>query len=150
MKDFEQTSRFCNKYLIRNVVLGAIDNDKLHGTLYRQSTNVFKERLYPTYFVLSQQTESDFDGNNDNFTMENVYPNPFSENINVYISVKQNDNISFEIDDVSGRVIYSLPPRDLDDGNHCITLSPRGLNVGHYLIRATGLFNTSALTITKQ
>jgi hypothetical protein len=65
-----------------------------------------------------------------------IYPNPTSENISVSIHLTDNDEIVFELVDLSGRSILSSRER-MSSGNHSKIIKLSELASGIYILKIT-------------
>lgn len=91
VKDFEQTMRVHNNYIIRGILLG-MKGEQLYGTLCRYSRST-KDRQMPSYFTLKQVTETDYKKQTSNVTITKIYPNPFEQQIKLFVSLKNDDQL---------------------------------------------------------
>jgi hypothetical protein len=61
-----------------------------------------------------------------------VYPNPFTETLNVNFALDQSEEISFELKDIEGRTIMSLPSKRYSEGNSEFSAKLPSLTGGIY------------------
>ena len=66
----------------------------------------------------------------------NVYPNPAQNVINLELKLKENDNVSYRVYDITGQIQFSSPVRNLDTGNHVISQQV-SLAPGTYILELT-------------
>ncbi|OFY94957.1 MAG: hypothetical protein A3K10_01980 [Bacteroidetes bacterium RIFCSPLOWO2_12_FULL_31_6] len=64
-----------------------------------------------------------------------VYPNPFTDNINVSYKLNVNANVYLKLMDVTGRIIYSSSPQNQNTGIHSLEINAAtNLAPGIYLL----------------
>jgi hypothetical protein len=65
---------------------------------------------------------------------ENVFPNPAQNEINVEFTMNQNENVSFRIIDINGKVVRTLSPQTFSKGSHQLPLDITALPAGFYSV----------------
>ena len=65
----------------------------------------------------------------------NIYPNPVRESANINITLNETANISYQIYDLSGRVVISSELGAYGQGSHTLTINAAELTSGTYIIR---------------
>lgn len=113
---------------------------KLHGpVMVSILTNIAEEGLLPAEFILEQN-----------------YPNPFNPTTTISYSIPQNENVTLEIFDLTGKQIRTLVSENQSGGQYSVVWDARnevGLQVtsGVYLYRIqAGAFNSSGrMTLLK-
>jgi hypothetical protein len=68
-------------------------------------------------------------------SLEDIYPNPVSTYTTVSFSVRQSENVSLKIFDVSGRLVTTLADRIFGEGENEITWNAADVNAGIYSLR---------------
>jgi hypothetical protein len=64
----------------------------------------------------------------------NIFPNPTIGKTTINFNVLKSTNVIIEISDLSGKVIYSYPSQQLNEGQHQLELNLFDLNSGMYII----------------
>lgn len=150
VKDFEQTLKFRNNYTTKGILLGRIDETKIHGVLYNYS-NSTKDRMMPSYFVLTPITDAIYKSQTENFTITKIFPNPFKDRLKLYIELKANDKLSIEIYNTLGQKTYYKSATNYETGNFSIGLNDLSLpKRGTYLIVVRGNNSEASQTIYKK
>ena len=75
-------------------------------------------------------------GESHQFTAANVmqnYPNPFSDRSSVKVMLNQPANLSLEVSNIQGQVVYSTEPIDAAPGSHMLTIEAADLKPGLYI-----------------
>lgn len=145
VKDFEQTMRVHNNYTIRGIQLG-MKGEQLCGTLCRYSRST-KDRQMPSYFTLKQVAETDYETQTSNIAINKIYPNPFERQIQIYISLKNDDNLKIELFDMKGKLIYRQLPTNYKAGNFAICFESPSLDKGQYIVKLSSSETTIARTL---
>jgi hypothetical protein len=73
------------------------------------------------------------------------YPNPFNPNTRVVFEVAQNDQISLDVFDISGRLVQTIASGQYDAGIHSVEFSAAGLPSGVYFARLSGTFGSQMM-----
>jgi hypothetical protein len=60
------------------------------------------------------------------------YPNPFSETSTVYVNLKEKAELSLEVSNLVGQVVYAVPATSYAAGNNKLTIEAGNLNSGVY------------------
>ena len=81
--------------------------------------------------TISSPIVLDFEEQDQNI---NVYPNPFSRELNIIVSSEENSKIIIKLLDVSGHAIYDINQNSVD-GLYQKTLNTSSLDKGVYLIQ---------------
>ena len=71
------------------------------------------------------------------FSITQVYPNPFDNQINIDFSVSTGESVCFQIYNVSGLLLYSSPKKTYNAGAYSVVLTP-SLPKGNYILVASG------------
>ncbi len=71
----------------------------------------------------------------ENNALLNIYPNPVRNNGNINITLNEGANVSYQIYDLSGRVIAGSEFGYYGQGSHTLTFSAENLASGSYIIR---------------
>jgi hypothetical protein len=74
----------------------------------------------------------------------NVYPNPADDKTRVEFTLTTSCKVSFDLYDLSGKVVRSTDEGHLPTGRHEVTLTVGDLTPGTYLLRITAGSNSSA------
>jgi PKD repeat protein len=75
--------------------------------------------------VMEQSAVSTFD----------MYPNPAQDNTMIEFNLEQNDNVTIEMMDMSGKVVENIYSGSLATGNHRFPVNTAELSSGIYLVR---------------
>lgn len=92
--------------------------------------------LYLDNFLIKEAPVSVNELNND-FTMTEVFPNPFNNNANFNIDLKKPADVSYTITDLSGKVLVAQTEFNRPAGNNRITISSEGMAAGMYYLNVT-------------
>lgn len=81
--------------------------------------------------------------------LEQNYPNPFSSSTQIDYSLSNDENVSIEIKDVSGRLVRSVKQELQSAGKHSVTISKDNLDAGlyFYTLKAGTTILTKRMTI---
>ena len=71
----------------------------------------------------------------DNNVNVNIYPNPVSSQATLSFELKESCNVSYQVFDMSGRMVMSQSMGRLAEGQHQINLSAENLSAGSYILR---------------
>ena len=77
--------------------------------------------------------------------ISNVFPNPATNNLNIEINLKNSQNLSLNISNLLGQIIY-FENFNLSQGNHIIKMSVRSLQKGIYLLSVSNSDNLISVT----
>jgi len=80
------------------------------------------------------------------FAISSVYPNPFNSTTTVRFALPTDDNVAFELVDLSGRVVSEVGAQHFAAGTHNMSISGIDLPSGIYFIQMTG---TNSTRVTK-
>jgi hypothetical protein len=80
------------------------------------------------------------------FGTVSIYPNPASSSANIAIDLINNENISINVYDALGQIVFSENHSNLNAGNHLVSFNTESLNSGIYNIVIT----TTNCTVTKK
>ena len=72
---------------------------------------------------------------NSQLTGSNVsqnYPNPFNGTTKIYVSLNETTNLSLQVTNLMGQVVYTLPEKSYSAGNAELIISSNGLDSGVY------------------
>jgi len=92
--------------------------------------------LYLDQFVIKEALLSVNEVNND-FTMSEVFPNPFNNNANFSINLNKAADVSYTITDLSGKVLVAQKELNRPAGNNRITISSDNMAAGMYYLNVT-------------
>lgn len=70
----------------------------------------------------------------DDFSIENVYPNPFNPSVTIEYSIDVSDFVDINIVDLQGKVIEKLESSYKSKGYHSLIWTPNNISSGVYLI----------------
>ena len=78
-------------------------------------------------------------GVNDNPTAENVnvsmYPNPVRSQATLSFELKNSDNVSYQVFDMTGRMVMNQNMGRMNEGSHQVTINAENLSAGSYILR---------------
>lgn len=74
-----------------------------------------------------------------------VYPNPVYESATVRFELSENASVSYQIYDITGRVVRVMNMGNFSEGSHEISVSAEGLAAGSYILRLSAGNNTSSV-----
>ena len=77
--------------------------------------------------------ENDLNGNSA--AQVNIYPNPANSNAQFSFNMSQNDKVSYQIYDLSGRMVTSRDLGYYTQGEHTVNFTVEGLTSGSYILR---------------
>jgi hypothetical protein len=77
-------------------------------------------------------------GRDTTFVINRLYPNPFNNNIQIDFTVRQQDDITFQIHDATGLLYYATTKQQYAPGVYSVTLNPSSLPKGIYNLVVTG------------
>ena len=77
----------------------------------------------------------------DALVIQKVYPNPAGNLISIHFTLKEKNNISIELYDLSGIKIKTFPSLKMNSGEHSINYSVDFLKSGYYF----GMLNTNSI-----
>jgi TPR repeat protein len=100
-----------------------------------------RDRMKPTSFKLANSQNAgngQQDMQEENVAILNVFPNPFSNSLEISIKLNERDKIGFDIYDLYGNLAHRQSPRSMDAGEHTVTLRTGALREGHYIIHVMG------------
>lgn len=69
------------------------------------------------------------------FKLENIYPNPFGDQIDIVFSTVYNTKVAIEVFDLTGRLVCSLLEAQLPEGQHVVKWDAEGVNDGVYILK---------------
>lgn len=69
---------------------------------------------------------------NNSFEVSQNYPNPVSGITHFTVELQQNTELTVEVSDLSGRIVYTIPERMLHAGTHLVELDATGFTKGVY------------------
>jgi hypothetical protein len=64
----------------------------------------------------------------------NIYPNPFENYTNVSFTMNSTEKVELNLYDVTGKVVYSLNPGELNAGSHSLKIDAQDLRPGIYFV----------------
>ncbi|HVA98654.1 MAG TPA: T9SS type A sorting domain-containing protein [Bacteroidia bacterium] len=83
-----------------------------------------------------RQGTTGIDNLNNSISFINVYPNPANENIQIHYSLKQSENVTFELVDVLGRVVKKPLSETQTTGSYKFNLDVKNLPNGLYFLKS--------------
>jgi hypothetical protein len=105
-------------------------------------------------------TEGDCSGESDTLCVQEVgiidwanlhsldiFPNPFEDQLRVDIELTRSEELSFELIDITGKVIKVLPVLKLGPGKHSLPIEVANLSKGLVLLRIQGKTGMAALRL---
>lgn len=66
-----------------------------------------------------------------------VFPNPFSDVVQVSLTVSDAAGVQLKLTDIAGRVVHQAKPADYTAGTHLLSVNTASLAQGSYLLVAT-------------
>ena len=133
---------YAENELVYSITFKALENVRLSEVIALEDNNL-KAEAYTTadqeqaiQLVFTQESVV------DQLTVEQAWPNPFKETINVAFSLPEAAEVTISLLSVNGTVVKTLTA-DYDSANHLIELDPgKALSTGiYYLNIRTGEFN---------
>ncbi|KAK3605081.1 hypothetical protein CHS0354_000747 [Potamilus streckersoni] len=112
------------------------------GWLANKVTTYHKEgKIYSLNFVQEESNTSSFDEGKESqkiihTTVQSIFPNPASNQINIRFSVKETEDIKIEISDLLGRTVQRVDNQLMQRGIHNISLQVNHLPSGVYIKEA--------------
>lgn len=86
----------------------------------------------------------------DNRHLINVYPNPFSEVVNIEIGLAALSNAFIDVNDLTGRIIFSKEVENMDQSGQPVRISlGKEIPPGPYIIRIRTINNSFSTIIIK-
>jgi len=64
-----------------------------------------------------------------------IYPNPFTETLSIGVTLPSSSEVTVTVFTVDGRIVGSIEPGVLSQGNHSLEWNASGLENGIYLVR---------------
>ena len=64
-----------------------------------------------------------------------VYPNPVSSTTAISFSLSKPEKVSITVYDVTGRIVKTIADKEINEGEHQVTLDVKDMNAGIYLLR---------------
>lgn len=80
----------------------------------------------------------------------NIYPNPAKDNTNISISLSEAQNVSIQLYNMLGEVVYTANQGQLSSGEHTVQLNVSDLNNGVYFVKVMAGSTTITKKITVQ
>lgn len=82
----------------------------------------------------------------------NVYPNPFTDYVQVELTTEQTSTVKLQLTDLYGRVVYNREIGAVSAGNNLYNINTSALAAGTYILSVTAKANTDKLynTTSKQ
>ena len=110
-----------------------------------------RSSIYAGWTPLSMATDTDQAEVPEAFTLESVYPNPFSSRATVSLSVDRTEPVTIELVDMLGRHRLTLQDGLLPAGQHSLSFDASGLEPGTYLLRmrSGSLADTRTITLVR-
>ena len=82
-------------------------------------------------------------------SVQNAWPNPFSENLNILFASKEEGNATIRVTDMSGKTVKNLTVK-VGQGNNTISISDmKELPAGAYMINIIGNDKVSTMRVVK-
>ena len=64
-----------------------------------------------------------------------IYPNPFSKNLNITLTLSRQSSVNLSLSNVPGQTVRTIADREFPQGSHSLVLSAEGLEKGLYFLR---------------
>ncbi|MCD4746673.1 MAG: T9SS type A sorting domain-containing protein [Bacteroidales bacterium] len=64
----------------------------------------------------------------------NIFPNPFNKSTNISFSIDEGDNVSLNVYNSTGEIVYSIRENNLSKGNHTLKLEIENISQGIYYV----------------
>ena len=75
-----------------------------------------------------------------------MYPNPVSDQATVSFNLESNANVSYQVFDMTGRMVMSKNVGQFGEGSHQVTINTENLSTGSYILRLNqGASSSSAV-----
>ncbi len=74
-------------------------------------------------------------GENAAISSLNVYPNPFTTNTNIAVSLSEPQDVAINVYNMMGQIVYTVPMTNLSAGEHLFELNGENLAKGMYIVR---------------
>lgn len=103
----------------------------VHNTL-TDSSKVYLKELEP-----QEPTNIPYERNTENNLI--LFPNPAASHVYAQITIKEEQNISIDILDISGRIIKSVTKQKISAGKHTFTINTENLSNGTYICQIKGI-----------
>ena len=65
----------------------------------------------------------------------NIFPNPVVSEATINFNVEATSNVSYQIYDLSGRMVQNVTLGNYAQGSHSVTFNVDGLTTGTYIVR---------------
>jgi hypothetical protein len=75
-----------------------------------------------------------------------VFPNPFTDLLQVELSVGQTSLVKLWLSDLYGRMVYEVDAKTLDAGNHLLSVNTQPFSAGTYILSVSVKENSNKLT----
>ena len=82
-----------------------------------------------------------------NIAIAKIYPNPFEQQIKIYVSLKNDDKLKVELFDMKGKLVYHQPPTAYKAGNFAICFESPSLDKGQYILKLSSSETTISRTL---
>lgn len=73
-------------------------------------------------------------GTDEQLTVNEVYPNPFRNDVHVSLHLLHDETVKVAISDLNGKTVLSLQPQQLGVGEHEVNVNTQSLPAGVYMI----------------
>ena len=74
-----------------------------------------------------------------------MYPNPVSDQATVSFNLESNANVSYQVFDMTGRMVMSKNVGQFGEGSHQVTINTENLSTGSYILRLNQGASSSAV-----
>lgn len=103
---------------------------------------VYKKEAGKYKFVntmMAKKATTSNDKINQNIANVNLYPNPvIAEDVKVDISLVQSSNLSINVVDINGRIVYTVPSQNYVAGNNTIVIPSSQFSKGMFFVNIAG------------
>ena len=113
-----------------------------------KNTGIIYAATYGRGIFRCENYKKDFTGVTENPTVETVnvsmYPNPVSSQATLSFELKESCNVSYQVFDMTGRMVMNQNVGRLSEGEHQVNISAENLSSGSYILRLNqGVKNNS-------
>ncbi|HOZ29732.1 MAG TPA: T9SS type A sorting domain-containing protein [Bacteroidales bacterium] len=96
-----------------------------------KSISFYSSQIIVTEGDLSSIAENKF------YTMISLYPNPVIDELNIELNTENSDNITLEIYNYNGQIVYS-ENNNLNSGSNTIRMNASQFSAGMYFVKISG------------
>ena len=113
------------------------------------NTGVIYAATYGRGVFRCENYKKEFTSVPENPVVENVtvsmYPNPVSDQATISFNLESNANVSYQVFDMTGRMVMSQNIGQYGEGSHQVTINTENLSTGSYILRLSQGANSSAV-----